>query len=131
MQKLKNRNVKVSVIGFPKIIDYRLISKIKAFWKLFNLVNKCKIDIIHTDGPRNTFYAGIIAWLKSIPLIWHVRASNQDRYDRILTKLSSRIILVADALQSRFKVNGNDQKFITIHNQHHLKIIDDILANTE
>jgi len=115
-KKLKNRDVEVSVIGFPKVIDYRVILKIRAFWKLFNLVNKFQIDIIHSDGPRNTFYAGIVGRLKSIPLVWHVRASNRDRYDRLLYSLSSKIILVADALRSRFITNGNDKKFVTIHN---------------
>lgn len=115
-KKLKNRDVGVSVIGFPKVLDRRVILRIKAFWNLFNLVSNYQIDIIHTDGPRNTFYAGIVAKLKSIPLIWHVRASNKDQYDRILTKLSSKVILVADALRSRFNMHGNDPKFVTIHN---------------
>ncbi len=115
-KKLKIRGVELSVIGFPKVIDYRVISKFKAFWKLFNLVSQYQIDIIHTDGPRNTFYAGIVAKLKSIPMIWHVRASNQDHYDQILYSLSSKIILVADALRSRFKFSNHARKFITIHN---------------
>lgn len=113
---LKNQGIDVSVVEFPRLLDYHLISKVKAFSKLFKLINKCKINIIHTDGPRNTFYAGIAAKIKNIPLVWHVRVSNQDRYDRILTKLSSRIILVADALRSRFNINNNDKKFVTIHN---------------
>lgn len=116
VEKLRNRDVEGSVIEFPKVLDFRAILKIKAFWKLFNLVKKYQIDIIHTDGPRNTFYAGIIAKLLSIPLIWHVRASNQDRYDRLLYKLSSKIIFVANALRARFKFNDYAKKFITIHN---------------
>jgi len=103
-------------VEFPKIIDFHLILKVKAVWKLFKLINKHKIEIIHTDGPRNTLYAGIVATIKNIPLIWHVRASNQDLYDQILKRLSSKIILVADALQSRFKLKDHDQKFVTIHN---------------
>ncbi len=114
--RLNNQGIDVSVVEFPKIIDHHLILKVKVFSKLFKLINKHKIDIIHTDGPRNTFYAGIVAKIKNIPLIWHVRASNQDRYDRILKKLSSKIILVADVLRSRFKINSSDKKFVTIHN---------------
>jgi len=116
-EKLKNKGVDVSVVKFPKVMDCHLIRKMKAVWKLFELINKHNIEIIHTDGTRNTIYAGIAAMINNIPLIWHVRASNQDRYDRILTRLSSKIILVADALRSRFKMNGNnDKKFVTIHN---------------
>ena len=115
-ERLKYQGVDVSVVELPKIVDCHILSKVKAFSKLIKLINRHKIDIIHTDGPRNTFYVGIVAWLKRIPVIWHVRASNRDRYDRLLIRLSSRIILVADALRSRFKINDNDKKFVTIHN---------------
>jgi glycosyltransferase involved in cell wall biosynthesis len=115
-ERLKNKGINVNVVEFPRILDYHLLLKVKALSKLLKLMAKYQIDIIHTDGPRNTFYAGIAAKVKNIPLIWHVRVSNHDRYDRILTKLSSRIILVADTLRSRFKINSNDKKFVTIHN---------------
>ena len=115
-ESLKNQNIYVCVVKFPKIKDYHIIPKLKAFSKLIKVINRQKIDIIHTDGPRNTFYAGIAAKIKKIPLVWHVRAFNRDRYDRILTKLSSRIIIVADILRSRFNVNSGNNKFVTIHN---------------
>jgi glycosyltransferase involved in cell wall biosynthesis len=114
--RLKMFGIQVSIIKFPKILDWSIKKKILAFIDLIKLIKKNKIEILHTDGPRNTFYAGIVAMLKRIPLIWHVRASNQDRYDRLLYILSSKIILVADALQSRFRINGSDTKFVTIHN---------------
>jgi glycosyltransferase involved in cell wall biosynthesis len=120
-QQLKSSGINVSKVELPKIIDCHLILKIKALSKLFKLINKYQINIIHTDGPRNTFYAGIVAKIKNIPLIWHVRVSNKDRYDRILVKLSSKIILVADALQSRFKIKSSNKKFVTIYNGVDLK----------
>ena len=45
-----------------------------------------------------------------------MRNSKKDRYDWILQRLSSKIVLVADALSSRFQINSKNTKFITIHN---------------
>lgn len=115
-ERLKNQGADVSIVELPKILDWHLIEKVKTLWNLFNIIKRHKIEIVHTDGPRNTLYAGIIAKIVNIPLIWHVRASNRDRYDPILTKLSTRIILVADALKSRFLTAGNGKKFVTIYN---------------
>jgi len=114
--KLRKNGTKVCKLELPKILNFRILNKLKTLWKLLKLIRNHRIDIIHTDGPRNTFYAGFAAKIKNIPLIWHVRASNKDRYDRVLTKLSTRIILVADTLRSRFKISSADNKFVTIHN---------------
>jgi glycosyltransferase involved in cell wall biosynthesis len=123
-EKLRIIGIDVLVVELPKILDYHLILKVKALSKLLRIINKHKIEIIHTDGPRNTLYAGVIAKIKNIPLIWHVRAFSQDRYDWILQKLSSKTILVADALQSRFRIKDNDQNFVTIHNGVDLSIFE-------
>lgn len=114
--RLQEHGLDVNVIKFPKVFNHQLILKGKSFCKLLNLIERHEVDIIHTDGPRNTFYAGIAAKIKRIPLIWHVRVSNRDRYDRFLYKLSSRIIVVADALRERFYWGDKNNKITTIYN---------------
>ena len=49
-------------------------------------------------------------------MIWHIRASNKDLLDRILYRISSKIILVANALRNRFDWTGNIDKAVTIYN---------------
>jgi len=60
------------------------------------------ISIVHTDSTTETFYAGIAARLLGVPLIWHIRVSSGSIMDRLLSLLSTRLILVAKALESRF-----------------------------
>jgi len=104
------------VLKFPKIITLRVDQIFRTLHELNRFCKTKRIDLIHTDGPRNAFYGGIVARLQQIPMIWHVRASNRDRYDRLLYQLSSKIILVARILRRRFRRVKADDKFVTIYN---------------
>lgn len=115
-ERLREHGIVVTVLNLPKVLNINITQNIAALYKLLSLCSEQKIDIIHTDGPRNTFYAGIVARIQRIPLIWHVRVSDRDRYDRLLYLLSSRIVLVANALRTRFDWVGTSDKFITIYN---------------
>ena len=114
--KLIDQNTPISFLEFPKMAIKNIPKILIGTAKLYKLTQDYKIDIIHTDGPRNTFYAGLIAKLKRIPLIWHIRASNKDRYDRFLYHLSSKLVLVANSLRSRFDWVEGSHKFVTIYN---------------
>ena len=115
-KKLRLHDIEVTVIGLPGIINLKVQKNLKAFHSLLKLSTEYKIDLIHTDSPRNTFYAGLVATIKRVPLVWHVRASNRDRYDRLLYYLSSKLILVANSLRSRFDWVEKSHKFVTIYN---------------
>ena len=115
-ERLREHGIVVTVLNLPQVLNINITQNIVALYKLLSLCSEQKIDIIHTDGPRNTFYTGIVARIKRIPLIWHVRVSDRDRYDRILYFLSSKIVLVANALRARFDWVGTSDKFITIYN---------------
>jgi glycosyltransferase involved in cell wall biosynthesis len=72
--------------------------------RLSSIIRDKNISLIHTDSTTETFYAGIAARVNKIPLIWHIRASQGEWFlDRVLSALSTRLILVADALRNRFK----------------------------
>lgn len=115
-QRLRELSVQVIVHELPEIALYRAADDIGSFRFLLDVVERYGIDVLHTDGPRNTFFAGMVAKKKGLPLVWHIRAFDRDRYDRLLYGLSSRLILVADCLRERFKWVRDDGKFITIHN---------------
>lgn len=115
-ESLRALHIEVSILELPRIIDFRIHRNLATFYKLRKLMKKYETDLIHSDGPRNTFYAGIVGKIRKIPLIWHVRASNRDRYDRLLYHLSSRIILVANSIRSRFDWIGLTNKMTTVYN---------------
>jgi glycosyltransferase involved in cell wall biosynthesis len=113
---LREQGIDVHVIDLPKVLNPDCLRSAKAQYRLLRLCTLLGVDVIHTDGPRNTFYAALAARIKRIPLVWHVRVSDKDRYDRLLYRLSSKIILVADALRSRFDWSGQKKKLITVYN---------------
>jgi len=116
LERIEEKALCVNVIEFPRILDFHVAKKAKALWNLFKLVKNWDIGIIHTDGPRNTFYAGIVAQLRKIPLVWHVRTADTDRYDMLLYYMANRIVVVAEAVKKRFNKKGNDRKISTIYN---------------
>jgi glycosyltransferase involved in cell wall biosynthesis len=121
---LRGHEVEVTILSFPAVFHVGIHRPLRALYSLLRLVDERAIDLIHTDGPRNTFYAGLVARIKGIPLLWHIRASNRDRFDRPLYYLSTRLILVADSLRSRFSWVAENRKFVTIHNGIDLSVFD-------
>jgi glycosyltransferase involved in cell wall biosynthesis len=84
--------------------------------KLISIIKEKEIALIHTDSTTETFYAGIAARIMKVPLIWHIRARDGEwLLDRILSTLSTKLILVADAVRTRFK-STNKRKAPTIYN---------------
>jgi glycosyltransferase involved in cell wall biosynthesis len=85
--------------------------------KFISLIKERRIALIHTDSTTETFYAGIAAWMMRIPLIWHIRVSEEEWVvDRILANLSTKLILVAKAIESRFNWLKDTQKMAVIYN---------------
>lgn len=74
-----------------------------GFWRIFNFIRKQKIKLIHSNTSRAALYAGPMAKILSIPLIWHVRVTPPDNLlDRFLVLVSSRVIAVSRAVKRRF-----------------------------
>jgi glycosyltransferase involved in cell wall biosynthesis len=114
--KLRARGVAVSPVELPKIAPGRALACWSALRRILSILREGRFDVIHTDGPRNTLYGGIASALTGIPLVWHIRSSDRDPYDRLLYRLCSKLILVAGALRGRFDFARGDAKFVTIHN---------------
>ena len=115
-EKLRARGVAVSLVDLPKIAPGRALACWHALRRILSIIREGRFDVIHTDGPRNTLYGGIASMLAGIPLVWHIRSSDRDPYDRLLYRLCSKLILVADALRGRFDFARGEGKFVTIHN---------------
>ncbi len=122
-EALRHRKVDVVIQKLPAIGFFSSYKVILALCNVLRTINHYDIDLIHTDGPRNTLYAGLAAKLKRLPVVYHIRDANRDRYDRVLYYLSTRIILVAQILRVRFDWVVNDDKFVTVYNGVDLKKI--------
>jgi glycosyltransferase involved in cell wall biosynthesis len=113
---LEDWGIRVEVLNLPRVAMGHALEMGAGVRQLAALIDRNDIRLLHTDGPRNTLYAGLIGRLRKIPVIWHVRAFARDTYDRLLYGLSARLILVADALRSRFFFCSRPRKLVTIYN---------------
>ena len=93
--------------------------------KFISIIRDKHIALIHTDSTTETFYAGLAAKLMGIPLIWHIRVSDEAWFiDRILVTLSTKLILVANAIRKRFAWLNDHPKMVVIHNGIDLETFD-------
>ena len=98
--------------------------------KFISIIRGKEIDLIHTDSPTETFYAGVAAKVMRIPLIWHIRVSEREWFaDRVLSLLSTRLILVANAITQRFGWLKDSKKMIVVHNGIDLEEFDKFLTD--
>jgi glycosyltransferase involved in cell wall biosynthesis len=115
-RRLRELAVTVEVLPLPRIRPAAIGRMCGCLQTLRRIVARERIAILHSDGPRNTVYAGLLGRWTGRPVVWHARSSEHDPFDRLLARLSSRIILVADALAPRFPAARDRGKAITIHN---------------
>ncbi len=120
---LREHDVDVIIHSLPPVTWFNSYRCLSSVGYLLKFIEDHHISLIHTDGPRNTFYAGVAALFKRRPVVYHIRDSARDPYDRILYRLSTRLLLVAQSLRSRFDWVVQDDKFVTIHNGVDLRIM--------
>ena len=93
--------------------------------RIVSILKENRIDLIHTDSSTETFYAGIAGKIARIPLIWHIRVSEREWFmDRVLSTFCARLILVAEAIQPRFKWLEKRGKLSIVYNGIDLKTFD-------
>ncbi len=117
--RVEAMGIETIVWPLPRVSHRSVWSIIRTVGRLVSALRRRRIRLIHTDAPRETFYAGIAGAIGRVALLWHVRACSGDWSDRWLAAFSDRLILVAEALRPRFRFNvsGEDQhKLTVIHN---------------
>jgi glycosyltransferase involved in cell wall biosynthesis len=102
-------------MGPPKSLN--LPRTISTIYRIYRIIKKEGIHIIHTDGPRNTFYAGIAAKLARVPLVFHVRVVDKPRFDdKIMAVLTNAFIFVSESARKRFSWLKNKTPGYVIYN---------------
>jgi len=79
------------------------VAVVRSVAKLRRLIRQTGASLLHANGSRAMFYAGLAGRLGGQPVIWHVRVADQDRlFDRFLAKLARLIIVNSQAVGKRF-----------------------------
>lgn len=72
------------------------------------LVGRYRIDLLHANGTRAMIYAGLAGQLARRPVLWHVRVMKSDGLlDRVLARLSTRVLVNSRAVAERFRFLGS------------------------
>ncbi len=75
--------------------------------QLMKLIGRTGAKLLHANGSRAMFYAGVAGALKRCSVIWHVRVSDSDSWwDRVLSKMAHTIIVNSKAVEQRVKPHG-------------------------
>ena len=79
------------------------------------------MDIIHANGSRCMFFAGVAGRLAGRPVVWHVRVGAGDGlWDRVLGFLATTIIVNSRAVGGRFPSRQLAAKVRMVHNGENL-----------
>lgn len=76
---------------------------LRSVMALSALARKSGAGLLHANGSRAMFYAGLAGRLGRRPVIWHVRVADRDSlFDRLLASLASAVIVNSKAVGRRF-----------------------------
>ncbi len=106
--------------SFTRSLEKENISyKITPFWSLFFDIYKITPAIIHCNAPtvKYAFLSAVCSKLLKIPFIWHVRVIESAGWkDKLIGNLSTKIIVISDAVKSKFFWLKNNDKIVKICN---------------
>jgi glycosyltransferase involved in cell wall biosynthesis len=92
----------VSVIPWPTLRRPGLAA-VRSVLALHRLARSTGARLLHANGSRVMAYAGLAGRRGGLPVIWHVRVADRDRFlDRLLAALARAIIVNSRVVARRF-----------------------------
>ena len=115
-EELVKLGIECQILAMPAVRRMNLLSFFRGMREIFKYARRKGVTLIHSNTSRASLYAGPVAKMLGIPLIWQVRIPHPDRFlDRLIFPLSPRIITVSQAVKNRFDRFKKD-KVNTIYN---------------
>jgi len=104
VEKAEKLGIETEIIRMGSLKTPNIFSTAATVFKLRRLIKKKKIELIHSDSPRQALYASLAVRKTKTPLIWHVRVSTAEKksLDRFLYNRSRKVIAVSRAASLRF-----------------------------
>ena len=100
---LRAAGVTVAVEPLPAIRPWTVPAMLAARRRVRARLVASGAALIHAHGSRGALYAGLAARGLGVPLVWHARIAERDRWlDPILLGLATRVIAISAAVAARF-----------------------------
>lgn len=123
-KEIRNLGIPVIEVVMKKISNpLNIYYSFKTLRNLKKIIKHYRIDLIHSNFTGGiAFLAGIASLILKIPFIWHVRVlESGGMLDLIHSILSSKIILISEAIKRRLWWIPQKTKFVVIYNGVNLK----------
>jgi glycosyltransferase involved in cell wall biosynthesis len=102
-EKVQKLNIECEIIKMSTLKILNPFVLLGTLSQLFRFMKLHRISLIYANSSRAAIYAGLVAKFLKIPMLWHVRIPHSDRLlDRFLAFLSTKIIVVSQAVGKRF-----------------------------
>ncbi|MCM8787049.1 MAG: glycosyltransferase [Candidatus Omnitrophica bacterium] len=118
-KNVEGLGIKVFVVAYKSFFNpFGLFTNLKNLIWFFEFIRDYKINLIHANSTGGfILLASISAFCKKIPFIWHVRATKSAGIlDFLLALLSTKIIVVSEAVKKRFRFFPFKSKITRIYN---------------
>jgi glycosyltransferase involved in cell wall biosynthesis len=114
---LRVLGIPVTLLALPPLRPWSLRAAWRSLRALRSLLVAADVRLVHTHGSRGTLYAGLAARRPRVPVIWHVRIADRDPWlDGLLLRLSTRVIAISRAVESRFDGRCQADKVCVVYN---------------
>ena len=118
---LRKKNIPVWVLELPALRLNACVALARAIWQFYRLLRGEHIELVHANGSRCMFYAGLAGRIAGVPIVWHLRVVDSDGYwERFLAALAVRIIANSQAVRQRLPWLQNEDKVQIIYNGENL-----------
>lgn len=114
---VRQAGVPVQELNFPSLRGLGGFGAAVSLGRLGRLVRQERVELLHANGSRCMFYAGLVGRLAKVPVIWHVRIAVAERgWDWLLGQMATRIVAVSEAVRCRLSPGGLEKKTRVIYN---------------
>jgi len=116
---VRRAGIDVQIMAMPPLRWQNAWAICAAIRHLRRLLRRRRIALLHANGSRSMFYAGLAGALAGVPVVWHVRIAQRDgRWDAFLSYWARRIIAISAAVAERFaKMEAEDRTRVdVVHN---------------
>jgi len=109
--------VPVAEVNFPSLRGWGLLGAGWTVWWLWRFARREKIDLLHANGSRCMFYAGLVGKLTGIPVVWHLRIAAEDgAWDAFLGRMAACVVAISDAVRQRLIGRVEEERIRVIYN---------------